>query len=349
MTRSVNTKNSSRATPAVRPLFAAVWLCLTPVASAQDTIRTGANTEAWATVSVGAAGRAAALADDGADAGLVNIELEASAPIAAGAFTLLLEAEAGPPDPAASPSRTAADAGPFAVSSGEARLVAFHYTFSHASGDWSLGYVEARNYVDFSAVANDDKTQFAKAAFVNNPTLALPGSRLGLSWQRTARSGASGHNALLAQDDDAGAFLTAEAWWEVSGQVARLGAWQGRHGDGCEGAHSATRGRGLYAGLDGRLAGLQWNVRAGLGQLGEGTTAFLGGALEAPLRNGRLGMALGREKAMTHGGTESARHAELYYRLALPGGLWLLPGVQFTDTAAAGMDWSASLRFVLAI
>lgn len=346
MTRSASTKVSSRATPAIVVLIAGAWLCVMPCALAETA------SDSAPSITVGTTGQAATLAREGPDAGQMNFEFALSLPARNGALELRVEAAAGPPDltaPAVCPSRAAGDADPFAASVGETRLVAFQYSFSHDSGDWSLGYVEARSHLDFSAVANDDKTQFAQAAFVNNPTLALPGSRLGLSWQRTAGSGASGHGILLAQDDDAGAFLAGEAWRDVAGIVARLGAWQGRHGDGCGDAHPAERGRGVYAGFDGHLAALRWNLRAGLGRVGATNAAFVGLALEAPLRRGVLGLAAGRERAVAHGGAERARHAELYYRLALPGGLWLVPGLQFSDRAGASADWSAGLRFMLAI
>jgi hypothetical protein len=54
---------------------------------------------------------------------------------------------------------------------------------------------------------------------------------------------------------------------------------------------------------------------------------------------------------LAHDGAAGARHAEVYYRLALPGGLWVLPGLQVSDRVAdsAGPEWTAGVRFVVAM
>ena len=144
------------------------------------------------------------------------------------------------------------------------------------------------------------------------------------------------------------AFLVGFGW---TGAIARVGAWRGRLADDCEKPHGAGRAHGVYGGADGHLKALRWNLRAGLGRAGDATTSFLGVALELPLRGGAFGLAAAHERMVDHEGAARARHAELYYRLVLPGGLWVLPGLQVSDHLAdgAGPEWTAGVRFVVAM
>jgi hypothetical protein len=305
-------------------------------------------------VAVGTFGSAVAFDGEEPDAGRLSFEMALALPVRSGVFSLVLEADAGPPDPAAPavcPLRTAGDGDPFAATSQEVRTTSIQYLVSHDSGDWAIGLFEARNHLETSAIANDDKTQFAHPAFVNNPVIALPGSRFGVSWQRAAASGGRGYGALAMRDDHSGVFVAGESWWALGGAIARVGAWRGRLADDCEEPHGAGRAHGVYGGADGHFRALRWNLRAGLGRAGGATTSFLGVALELPLRGGALGLAAGHERMLAHDGAARARHAEVYYRLALPGGLWVLPGLQVSDRPAdgAGPEWTAGVRFVVAM
>ena len=261
-------------------------------------------------VSVGTSGSAFAFDGEEPDAGRISFEMELAVPLRSGAFSLVLEADAGPPDPAAPavcPSRIAGDGDPFAATSQEVRATSIQYLASHDSGDWAIGVFEARNHLDTSAIANDDKTQFAHPAFVNNPAIGLPGSRFGVSWRRAAASGSRGYGAVAMQDDLSGAFVAGETWWALGGAIARVGAWRGRLADDCEKPHGAGRAHGVYGGADGHLKALRWNLRAGLGRAGDATTSFLGVALELPLRGGAFGLAAAHERMVDHEGAARAR------------------------------------------
>ena len=153
------------------------------------------------------------------------------------------------------------------------------------------------------------------------------------------------------RDDHSGAFVAGETWWAVGGAIARVGAWRGRLADDCEEPHGVGRAEGVYGGIEGNFRSLHWNLRAGLGRAADATTSFLGVAFELPLRIGAFGLAAGHERMVAHEGAAYARHAEVYYRLVLPGGLWVLPGLQFSDRLAddAGSEWTAGVRFVVAM
>lgn len=304
------------------------------------------------TVTVGTTGTAVSIDEDGSDTGQFNFEIELAVPARAGSFSLLLEAGAGRPEPLSCAAQTTGDFHAFAASPGDVRVVEFSYRVSHHTGDWAFGFQEARGTIDTSWVANDDKTQFLGSAFVNNPTINLPGSTVGLSWQRAIGTGRRGIGATASRYEHSGAFLAAESWWAFDGAIARIGAWQGRAEVGCEEhPHESSHGHGLYTSIDGQTTLLQWNLRAGWGRHGEVPVSFIGLAVELPLANGTLGLALGQGRVAAHEEAAVERHAEMYYRISLPGGLTILPGLQLSNRRAdgSGPDLAVGFRFGIGI
>jgi hypothetical protein len=304
------------------------------------------------TVTVGTTGTAVSIDEDGSDTGQFNFEIELAVPARAGSFSLLLEAGAGRPEPLSCAAQTTGDFHAFAAGFGDARVVEFSYRVSHHTGDWAVGFQEARSTIDTSRVANDDKTQFLGPAFVNNPTISLPGSTVGLSWQRAIGTGRRGIGAAATRYEHSGAFLAAESWWAFDRTIARIGAWQGRAEVGCEEhPHESSHGHGLYTSVDGQTTLLQWNLRAGWGRHGEVPVSFIGLAVELPLANGTLGLALGQGRVANHEEAARERHAEMYYRYSLPGGLTILPGFQLSDRRddGSGPDLAVGFRFGIGI
>jgi hypothetical protein len=303
-------------------------------------------------VAVSTTGTVATIGEDGPDSGQFNFDIELAAPAWAGHLFLMLEAGAGPPDPISCGALSAENTHAFAASSGDVRLVEFSYQVRHSTGDWAIGFQEARGTIDTSLVANDDKLQFLAPAFVNNPTISLPDSSLGLSWQRASETGRRGIGATATRYEHSGAFLAAESWWHFDGAIARIGAWRGRSGIACdEHAHKSSHGQGLYAGIDGQTTNLQWNLRVGWGRHGEVPVSFVGLAVEMPLSSGTIGLALGQGRILAHEEAASERHAEIYYRYSLPGGLTILPGLQLSDRRrdGSGLDLAVGFRFGIGI
>lgn len=303
-------------------------------------------------VAVGTTGTAATIGEDGSDTGQLNFEIELAVPASVGSFSLLLEAGAGPPEPVSGATHTAGDTQAFTASSGDVRVVEFRYQVSLSTGDWTIGLQEARETIDNSRVANDDKSQFLGPAFVNNPTIGLPDSTLGLSWQRAIETGRRGIAATATRYEHSGAFLAAEYWWDFNRTIARIGAWRGRAGIACdEHPHEFSPGHGLYASIDGQATDLQWNLRAGWGRHGEVPVSFIGLAAELPLASATLGLALGQERVAAHEGAARERHVEMYYRYSLPGGLTILPGLQLSDHRGdgSGPDLAVGIRFSIGI
>ena len=140
--------------------------------------------------------------------------------------------------------------------------------------------------------------------------------------------------------------------WAFDGAIARIGAWQGRAETTCnEHLHEYLHGHGLYTSIDGQTTLLQWNLRAGWGRHGEVPVSFIGLAVELPLANGTLGLALGQGRVAAHEEAAVERHAEMYYRISLPGGLTILPGLQLSNRRAdgSGPDLAVGFRFGIGI
>jgi len=337
------TANPPISAVALVQLLLLLWVLLTrSVALAEDRQDTLAN------VGVGTTGTVVSIDEDGAGVGQLNFEIELAVPTRTGRFSVLLEAVAGPPEPLSCSAQTSADFHAFDARSGDAQVMEFSYRVSHHTGEWVIGFQEARGTIDTSRVANDDKTQFLVSAFVNNPTISLPGSTVGLSWQQAIGTGRRGIGATVNRYEHSGAFVAAEYWWAFDRSTARIGAWQGRSDIACsDHSHESSHGRGLYASIDGQSTRLHWNLRAGWGRHGEVPVSFIGLALELPLANGTLGLALGQGRVAEHGGAAHARHTEMYFRYSLPGGLTILPGLQLSDRLidGSGPDLAVGFRF----
>jgi hypothetical protein len=276
--------------------------------------------------------------DDPATAGLLLFDVAVGLRARGGAFALLIEAESRPHFGAwqtAAPSIGGTlQAG--AASDGAAWLTDFRYSFPSASGVWSIGFLESKSFIDASAVANDDKTQFAHPAFVHNPNIDLPGSSLGLAWQSALRPGGQGYTAVLSVGEGRAGFIALERFQECRGMVARLGAWRSGASAAPDIGGPASRGsHGLYASLDGQLAAVRWNLRLGIAQPSRhGLASFLGVAAELPLARATLGVALGqsrRHSGRLPEGSGPSSHLELYYRRLIGSGLVITPSLQFSD------------------
>ncbi len=303
-------------------------------------------------VAVSTTGTAVLIDEEGSGTGQLNFEIELAVPAWIGRFSVLLEAGAGPPEPLSCGPQTSGDFHNFAASAGDARVMEFTYRVSHHTGDWVVGFQEARGTIDTSRVANNDKTHFLASAFVNNPTISLPGSTVGLSWQRAIGTGRRGIGVTATRYERSGAFLAAESWWAFDRAIARIGAWKGRAEIACgEHSHQPSRGHGLYASIDGQSTSLQWNLRAGWGRHGEVPVSFIGLAIEIPLASGTLGLALGQGRVAEHEGTARESYAEMYLRYSLPGGLMFLPGLQLSDrlTDGSGPDLAVGFRFGIGV
>jgi hypothetical protein len=309
-------------------------------------------------VEVGATGVATASAsDDPPTPGLLVFDVAFGMQSRHGHFSMVVEAESCPPVSAGLAGHPGGINGDWAAhGDGEAQLMELRYHFTNDIGEWSVGFLESKGYLDSSAVANDDKTQFTSPVFVNNPAIDLPDSSLGLSWQRASASANRGYSAVLAGNEGAGAFVAVESWWGLRTLVARLGAWR----NGARVTHIAGAkteyGQGLYAAIDGAVAELLWNVRAGIARPAHHERLrFFSVAAEIPLAGNSMGIAVGHSSegaGILPGAPGGTSHVELYYRWELTDGLVISPSLQFIG--GAGGDGSetavtAGIRFRMVI
>ena len=332
----------------------ALGMVVCPVLLAEPEESAGAP---WAEIGVTGL-NALSTGDDPATAGLLLFDVAVGLQARGGAFALLIEAESQPDfgawQTAAPNARGALQAG--AAGEGAARLTDFRYSFPSASGVWSIGFLESKSFIDASAVANDEKTQFANPVFANNPNINLPESSLGLGWQSAPQPGGHGYTAVLSVREGRAGFIALERFQECRGIVARLGAWRSGAPAAPEfGGPAGGGSHGLYASLDGRLATLRWNLRLGIAQPSKDALAsFLGLAAELPLARATLGVALGQSRQhsgrLTEGSAPSS-HLELYYRRVIGNGLAITPSLQFSDGPGSSQSGllTAGIRIRLSI
>jgi hypothetical protein len=289
-------------------------------------------------------------ADEAEAAGVIAFDAAVAIPLVSGEFSLLIEAENS--DDLFNPASDYLRADQY-----QARLSELHYDFTGERGEWAIGIIDSKTYLDVSAVANDDKSQFSNPVFVNNPTVKLETGRPGMAWGASCGSGQCGYAVVLAAGDDKGAFLGLESRWNLGAMVARLGAW----GDNGEAQRPAEQSRhirdfGFYAAIDGRLGVVDWNVRAGLAHTGSRSRqSFLGLAAAVPLRSNTIGIAVGHSVHRGKTAPEAsyrAAHFEIYYRYTVSEQLAVTPGIQYGNGAGplggpGALTASVRLRLVI--
>lgn len=284
------------------------------------------------------------------DTGIAAFDVAAGMPVHGGQLSFLIEAETRPGLMTGSGVYSS-------VIEDQVRVSEFHYDFETASGEWAIGFVDSRGYIDVSDIANDDKTQFTNPVFVNNPTIDLPRNSIGLSWQHPAKAGDPGYALLLTSSGGPGAFIALETWLDFEAVTARLGAWD-KSSDLRLPASKWTREHhyGFYAAIDGKLASLNWNARAGLANPGSrDSESFISIAAEFPVAANTLGIAAGRGMRGDHlsfGRVGEAKHIEVYYRYAVSASIVITPCIQFSHHGGPGDDpgtLTAGLRIRLNI
>ncbi|MGI9569219.1 MAG: carbohydrate porin [Desulfobulbia bacterium] len=283
-------------------------------------------------------------------AGAVAFDITASLPVHGGQFSFLIEAETSPYFDNVHQVFPNAD-------TDHLQVAEVHYDFVTDSGEWSIGLIDSKAYIDISDIANDDKKQFSSSVFANNPTIGIPEPGLGLSWRLPLNENRPSYSALIAASDGSGAFVSIEAWQAFANTTIRLGMWGSSANQMTSmSQHSVDIDYGLYTSIDGSLALLKWNLRLGLAIPNLGASkSFIGIANEIPFAGNSLGIAFGRSKQGDHwssGGPDEVKHVELYYRYELSNNLSITPCIQYRKTL--GFDdnlrlLSAGVRFRMVI
>jgi hypothetical protein len=306
-----------------------------------------------------------------------SFDISATLPTAHGLWSLVIEANSTPRIAGVSTFLPDAnnDVGSALDGSGQGRiqLSGLHYGFVTGHGKWTVGLLNAGDYVDTSEVANDEKTQFLNSSFVNNPTIALPDYSLGFSYSNPSTGNQPGYAILvtgshgLGDNDSAsyadlaklgengkGVFVAAEAHWETDTVITRIGAWASSAHRPVPIDQHDDQHFGAYAVLDGRSERLSWNARAGVAHSDRSRSKyFLGIATDIPIAENALGIALGHSvlNESAAGALGSTQHVEIYYRFSGFASLELTPSIQLLhkDNVDQGKTDNTSTEVVIGV
>lgn len=265
---------------------------------------------------------------------------------------------------------------------GRLQISEFYYEFGDEALSAAIGLIDVKAFLDTSAIANNERSQFLSATLVNNATIEFPDYTLGAAAVAggegmrpsltivAASSHGLGDNAKRAYPElfrmgnsGKGVFAAAELGWSVPalGQdgALRAGAWTNTADhSSLNGASTTERNAGLYGVADGRIAETGWNLRAGLADQDVSAAAwFVGGALEHPFGPVTAGLGLTHTGVSDKAGagTGNMTQAELYVKYDFSEQVHLTPSLEWVrnpgfDSTASIVDrsaWIVGLRIGL--
>ena len=244
------------------------------------------------------------------------------------------------------------------VGHGRVQLSEFYLQFGNDDVTAAVGLIDATAWLDASAVANDEHSQFLNATLVNNPTIAFPDYTLGGVVALEGHDAFPGITAFvgssngLADNPDAdydelfdvgdtgkGIFGALELQWAVAGLgetgAVRIGAWTNTADFARLNGTAGTKNNyGVYGVIDGNVDELGWSIRAGMADKSVSPAAwFIGGAVEHPLGPVTVGLGLTHTAASGDlgAGFSDETNAELYARYDAIEHLHITPLVQWTN------------------
>ncbi len=294
----------------------------------------------------------------------------------AGSWTLYLEGNTTPRATGVSAVLPEAnhDAGTALTDDGKGRLQisGLHYAYPLVTGELTLGLLNAPGFLDASAVANDEKSQFLATTLVNNPTIAFPDYAPGIAYRYEADAGpglvlllmgshglgdnprASYAELLGLGDEGKGVFAAAEGYWQQGGWALRLGVWgQFAEYPRLDGGAGTEHNYGLYTSVDWPVGPGLLNLRLGVANDAVSKARdFAGVAYELPLSVATLGIGLSHTRVSNEGRAateDDMTQAELYTRFALTERLHLTPAVQWLRNShfdASGADFDADQTLI---
>lgn len=250
-----------------------------------------------------------------------------------------------------------ADAGTALDVDGDGRLQVseLHYSLNGTGGRWTLGLFDPKAFLDTSAVANDETTQFLGAPLVNNPTIKFPDYTPGIVYAQEAQGTIPGFtlaltssNGLADNEDRSyselfsvgqggkGVFAAAELLWGGQDTALQLGAWVNSADHERWDGSGTVSNYGLYGVLNWPLGGGTMGARIGLANPNVAEAEnFVSLAWEYPVDGGALGTGIGRAgasdefRAADPGNVDDLTQAEAYARLDIWKDLQVTPSLQF--------------------
>ena len=241
---------------------------------------------------------------------------------------------------------------------GRVQLSEFYLQFGNEEVTAAAGLIDATAWLDASAVANNEHSQFLNATLVNNPTIEFPDYTLAGVVSLAGHDAFPGITAFvgsshgLADNPDAdyddlfdvgdngkGIFGALELQWDVeslgNNGAVRLGAWTNTADHARLNGSAGTKNNyGVYGVVDGGVEGLNWSIRGGIADKTVSAAAwFVGGAVEHPMGPVTLGLGLTHTAASDDlgAGLDDETNAELYARYDVIERLHVTPVVQWTN------------------
>lgn len=292
------------------------------------------------------------------DEAFASFDFVATMAAGAGQLTLYIEGNATPRTEGVSSVLPGAntDAGTALDAKGKGRLQVseFHYALETAGGSWTLGLLNPKRFLDTSAVANNETTQFLGSALVNNVTIAFPDYTLGTVYTREIQAAFSALTLLITSSNGLadnknrsypelfsvgqkgkGVFAAAEFFREWQAVALRLGAWvNSADYERWDGTGTASD-YGIYGVLDWPMGGGTMGARIGLANENVAKAAnFVALAWEYPLNGAAIGIGAGhgsasdKFRATDPGNIGDLTQAEVYIRLGVRKDLEVTPSVQ---------------------
>ncbi|MGV8998225.1 MAG: carbohydrate porin [Parvibaculaceae bacterium] len=250
---------------------------------------------------------------------------------------------------------------------GRFQMSELYYEFELASASLSVGLIDTSAFIDSSAFANNERTQFMNGSLVHNTTIEFPDYTLGLVLKTEGEGFTPGLTLLAAsssglgdnpshtypelfnvRSSGKGAFAAAEAGWGIDALgedgAARIGAWVNTADHAyLDGSAGTPENKGVYGVLEGTAIGTGWSLRAGIAdQSVSAADWFVGGALQRKIGES-LTAGIGATQTGANNdlgaGFSDSSEAEIYLKYDVIPHLSLTPSIQwirnpgFDDTA----------------
>jgi len=240
---------------------------------------------------------------------------------------------------------------------GRLQISELFYEYEGSGFALNLGLLDTTAFLDTSAFANDERTQFMNWSLVHNTTIEFPDYTLGAALVTdgdgavpgvtvvVAASSGLGDNASHSYPDlfdvrstGKGVFAGAELGWALASLgdegAARIGVWTNTADHTyLNGATGTTTNKGVYGVLEGTALGTGWNLRAGKAD-GDVSAAdwFVGAALQRQLSDkltSGVGLTLTGVSDKLGAGFSDTTEAEVYVKYDVIDHVALTPSVQW--------------------
>jgi hypothetical protein len=263
---------------------------------------------------------------------------------------------------------------------GRLQISEFYYAFEGGPVTVNVGLLDTTAYLDTSAFAGDERTQFMNATLVHNATIDFPDYTLAMMLSTKSDGAIPGLIVVVGSSNGLGdnpshtypelfdmrssgkgVFAAGELGWEIAALgdegAARVGVWTNTADHAYLNATPGTASNtGFYGVLEGTALGTGWSLRAGMADADVSAADwFVGGAVQRQLTDTVL-LGLGVTQTGVSddlgAGTDDSTQAELYVKYDVLPQVSLSPSVQwvrnpgFDDTGVTVDEdsWIVGLR-----